>query len=263
LSEYKTILFDLSDNVATITLNRPNRMNALIPLLGQEISAAIDVALASGARALIFTGAGKGFCAGADLVPDGQDYEGLPDDLGDLLHDHYNPVLRKLAALDIPIVSAINGAAAGAGVGFALAADIVIAARSSYLLLAFVNVGVVPDAGSTWFVAKGAGRAKALEMALLGERLKAEDALAAGLVTRVVDDEKLQEEARAIARKLASGPTAAISMIRKQVAAALNQDLGETLEIERANQSAASRTRDFHEAITAFAEKRAPKFEGR
>ena len=260
---YDTILFDLSDNVATITFNRPDKLNALTPRVFEEASAAVDRALEEGARALVLTGAGKAFCSGADLKPDDYGYAGLPDDLGALLDAYYNPFVRKLAGLDIPVISAINGPAVGAGLGLALTADISVAARSAYLLLAFVNIGLVPDAGATWLVAKGVGRTKALEMALLGERMSADGALQAGLITRVVDDEAVLGEAMAIARKLASGPTLAIGMIRKQVAAALNQTFDETLAVERANQTTAGRTRDFKESLAAFAEKRPPKFEGR
>jgi 2-(1,2-epoxy-1,2-dihydrophenyl)acetyl-CoA isomerase len=263
LSDYRTIQFDLSDNVATIVLNRPDRLNALTPQVFVDAGAAIDAALAQGARALVLTGAGKAFCSGADLLPDDFGYEGLPEDLGQLLADHYNPFVRKLASLDIPVISAINGPAVGAGLGLALTADITVAARSAYLLLAFVNIGLVPDAGVTWLVAKGVGRAKALELALLGERIKAEDAKAIGLVTRVVDDGTALDEAKAIARKLAAGPTVAIGMLRKQVAAALNQTFDDALETERANQTIAGRTRDFKESLAAFAEKRPPRFEGR
>jgi 2-(1,2-epoxy-1,2-dihydrophenyl)acetyl-CoA isomerase len=263
LSSYHTILLDISDDVATLTLNRPDKLNALTPRVFEEASVALDQALAEGARALVLTGAGKAFCSGADLKPDDYGYAGLPDDLGELLDTYYNPFVRKLADLDIPIVSAINGAAVGAGMGLALTADISVAARSAYLLLAFVNIGLVPDAGATWLVAKGVGRTKALEMALLGERISADEALAAGLVTRVTDDEAVLDEARAIARKLAAGPTIAIGMIRKQVAAALNQTLDETLAIERANQTIAGRTADFKESLAAFAEKRPPVFKGK
>jgi 2-(1,2-epoxy-1,2-dihydrophenyl)acetyl-CoA isomerase len=169
---------------------------------------------------------------------------------------------RALSDSAIPIVVAINGPAAGAGCGFALSGDIMVMARSAYLLLAFVNIGLVPDAGATWMVAKGVGRTKALEMALLGERIGADEAKASGLVTRVVDDEALMDEAMAIARRLADGPTRAMGMIRKQVNAALQSTLDETLAIERANQSEAGRTADFREAVAAFAAKRTPEFKG-
>lgn len=263
MSDYQTIMLDLRDNVATITLNRPDKLNALTPKIFEEAAAAIDHALAHGARALVITGAGKAFCSGADLKADDYGYDGLPDDLGELLDSYYNPFVRKLAGLDIPVIAAINGPAVGAGLGLALTADIIIAARSAYMLLAFVNIGLVPDAGATWLVAKGVGRAKALEMALLGERISADDALAAGLITRVVDDQAVLSEATAIARKLASGPTLAIGMIRKQVAGALNQTLDETLDAERANQTVAGRTADFKESLAAFAEKRPPVFKGK
>lgn len=260
---YRTIRFDLSDNVATITLDRPDRMNALTPLVFEEAGAAIDRALDEGARALVLTGEGRAFCSGADLVPDQYGYSGLPDDLGELLDTHYNPFVRKLAGLDIPVVSAINGPAVGAGMGLALTADLTVMARSAYLLLAFVNIGLVPDAGVTWLIAKGAGRAQAMEMALLGDRISADDAKAMGLINRVVDDLVVLEEARGLALRLARGPTVAIGMIRKQVAAALNHTLDETLDAERRNQSEAGRSQDFREAVAAFGEKRKPIFKGR
>ncbi|MCZ4342486.1 enoyl-CoA hydratase-related protein [Sphingomonadaceae bacterium G21617-S1] len=260
---YRTIRFDLSDDVATITLNRPDRMNALTPLVLEEASTAIDQALGDGARALMLTGEGRAFCSGADLVPDEYGYAGLPDDLGELLDSHYHPFIRKLAGLDIPVVSAINGPAVGAGMGLALTADLTVMARSAYLLLAFVNIGLVPDAGVTWLIAKGAGRAQAMEMALLGDRISAEDARAMGLINRVVDDMAVLEEARGLALRLARGPTVAIGMIRKQVAAALNHTLDETLDAECRNQSRAGRSQDFREAIAAFGEKRKPIFKGR
>lgn len=259
MSDYRTISYDLSDAVATITLDRPDRMNAISPALLDEMAAALDAAVAAGARALILTGAGRAFCSGADLAGD----DGMPGDLGALLDAHYHPVVRRLADLPIPIVTAMNGPAVGAGLSLALAGDIVVAARSSYLLLAFVNIGLVPDAGATWLVAKGAGRMKALEMALLGEKLSAEDAASAGLVTRVVDDADVMTEARSIALRMARMPTAAIGMIRRQVASALSATLAETLEIERVNQTAAGRSRDFAEGVAAFVAKRKPKFEGR
>lgn len=262
MSDYDTIRLSVAGGVATLVLNRPEKLNALTPHVFAEATAAIDAALAQGARALVLTGEGRAFCSGADLLPDGHGYEGLPDDLGEILDRAYNPFARKIAGLDIPVVTAINGPAVGAGLGLALLGDIVVAARSAYLLLAFVNIGLVPDAGATWLVARGAGRARALEMALLGEKMSAEEAKAAGLVTRVVDDEEVLAQAQAIAGKLANGPTVAIGMIRKQVAAALTQKLDETLASERANQSRAGFTADFKEAVAAFAEKRAPLFRG-
>lgn len=253
---YRFIRYEVSERIATVTLARPDRLNALTPVMIDEMTDAMQRAPADGARALVLTGDGRAFCSGADLA------DGLPDDLGQTIDRHYNPLSKAMADSAIPIVVAINGPAAGAGCGFALSGDIMVMARSAYLLLAFVNIGLVPDAGATWMVAKGAGRTKALEMALLGERMDAEQALVAGLVTRVADDETVVDEAMAIARRLADGPTRAISLIRKQVAAALQSTLDETLAIERTNQTQAGRTRDFAEAVAAFAAKRPPEFKG-
>lgn len=262
MSSYKTIMFEISDNVATITLNRPERLNALTPELLTEFGAAIGEAVGKGARALLLTGADRAFCSGADLIGGGGE-GGMPDDLGALLDSYYHPVIEALASLNIPVITAINGPAVGAGLSFALSADIVLAARSSYLLLSFANIGLVPDAGATWFVAKAIGRMKALEMALLGERVYAEKAAEIGLITRAVDDDKLMDEARAIAAKLAGGATGALGMIRQQFRTGLAGTLEETLAAEKANQAGAGRTKDFREAIAAFAEKRPPRFEGK
>lgn len=264
MSDYSTIRLSLADHVATVTLDRPERLNALTPQLLREASTAVDVALEQGARALVLTGEGRAFCSGADLTGDESGAGGLPDDLGTILDEVYNPFVRKLEALDIPVITAVNGPAVGAGAGLALAGDLVIAARSAYFQLSFVNIGLVPDAGATWLVAQAVGRVRAMEMALLGERLTADDARAMGLVTRVVDDlhGSTLAEAQAIARRLANGATLAIGMIRKQVAAALTQRLDETLATERANQSRAGFTADFREAVAAFSEKRTPNFKG-
>jgi len=261
MTDYRTIRAELTARVATITLARPEKLNALTPTVFTELIAAIDGALADGARAIVLTGKGRAFCSGADLMPDDYGYGGLPEDLGEIIDSYYNPLTRKIAALDVPVITAINGLAAGAGCALALLGDITVMAREAYLLLAFVNIGLVPDAGATWLVAKGMGRTKALEMSLLGEKLSAEEAHAAGLVTRIADDPL--HEAQAIAAKLAAGPTLAISAIRKQVASALSATLDETLAIERANQSKLGFSRDFKEAVAAFGEKRKPVFEGR
>lgn len=260
---YDTIKTELADGVLTLTLNRPDKMNALTPHLFTEATAAIDAALADGARALVLTGEGRAFCSGADLAADEYGCQGPPDDLGQLLDRYYNPFIEKLAGLDIPVVTAINGPAVGAGLALALMGDISVAARSAYMLLAFVNIGLVPDAGATWLVAKAVGRAKALELALLGERVHAQEAVEMGLVTRWAEDGAELGEAHRIARKLAAGPAIAIGMIRKQVAAALNRTLTETLAVESASQRRAGFTDDFKEAVAAYAEKRPPVFKGR
>ncbi|MGF7147781.1 2-(1,2-epoxy-1,2-dihydrophenyl)acetyl-CoA isomerase [Sphingomonas zeicaulis] len=253
------ILYAVADDIATIRLNRPDRLNAITPDLLDDLRRGFQRAVSDGARAVLITGEGRAFCSGAEL---GDITTGIPD-LGQLLETHYHPLVELMASLPIPIVSAINGPAAGAGASLALSGDIIVMARSAYLLLAFANIGLVPDAGATWLIAKGAGRAKVLEMALLGERMSAEDARDAGLVTRVVDDEALLETAQALAAKLAAMPTLALGMIRKQVGVALDGTLTETLAVEAANQHVAGRSADFLEGVLAFTEKRKPEFKGR
>ncbi|WDF73361.1 enoyl-CoA hydratase-related protein [Novosphingobium sp. KACC 22771] len=263
MTDYRFITASLAGDVATIALNRPEKLNALTPAMFGELGDAVAAAVAQGARALVLTGEGRFFCSGADIAPDGAGYDGLPEDLGELLDSAYNPFARQLAALDIPVVTALNGPCAGAGMSLALAGDIVVMAQSAYLLLAFVNIGLVPDAGATWLVARSVGRARALEMALLGERMGADEAKAAGLVTRVVGDADVLGEAQALAARLAAGPTRAMGLIRRQVAFALEQGFDATLDVERDHQSVAGRTDDFAEALAAFADKRKPEFSGR
>ena len=254
------VLLKMDGQVAVVRLNRPDRLNALTPDMLDLLRATLLDAVDRGARSVLLTGEGRAFCSGADLAASAAGM-GVRDP-GEGLRAHYNPLAETFAALPVPIVTAVNGAAAGAGASLALLGDIVVMARSSYLLLAFANIGLVPDAGATWLVAKSAGRAKALEMALLGERMSAEDAQAAGMVSRVVDDEKLVGEAMGVAQKLASMPTKALGMIRKQVASALTGTLSSTLEVEADHQSAAARTEDFREGVAAFLQKRKAEFTG-
>ena len=252
------ILYARDGDVAVIRLNRPDELNALTMDMLDLLAATLRRAAAEGARSVLLTGEGRAFCSGASLREGG-----VAGDPGERLRAHYNPVQQAMADLPIPIVSAVNGPAAGAGVALALGADIVIAASHSYLLLAFANIGLVPDAGATWLVAKGAGRAKALEMALLGERLSAHDAMEAGLVTHVADESALFDTAMDYARRLAAMPTVALGLIRKQVKAALSGTLEETLALEAEHQSLAARSQDFQEGVAAFLQKRKPEFKGR
>ena len=260
---YNFITVSSDGPVTTLSLARPDKLNALTPNVFAELNTAIDAALADGAKAFVLSGEGRAFSSGADLQPDGAGYEGLPDDLGELIDDHYNPFTRRLMDLPVPLVTAINGPAVGAGLSLALAGDISVMARSAYVLLAFVNIGLVPDAGASWLVAASIGRARAMEMALLGEKLPAEEARAIGLINRVVEDGEVLAAAQAIAAKLAAGPGKAIGLIRSQMNTAVESTMEQVLLIERDNQRVLGRSDDFKEAIAAFAEKRKPQFKGR
>ena len=209
---YEHIRFDLSpEAVATITLNRPDSLNALTAAMLDEIRAAVEGLPGSGARALLLTGEGRGFSSGADLASGG----GLPDDVGAALEAHFNPLIEAIFACPLPVVAAVNGPCAGAGCSLALAADLVLAGRSAYFLQAFINIGLIPDAGATWLLPRLAGRARAMEMMLLGERIPAEQALAWGMISRVVEDEALTAEGAALAARLAAGPTVAYGLLRR------------------------------------------------
>ncbi|KCZ58394.1 hypothetical protein HY30_16120 [Hyphomonas chukchiensis] len=258
---YSTILFSQTEGLAQITFNRPERLNAISVDVLMESSDAIDTALANGARALLLTGAGRAFSAGLDLVDAGERHARGDND--NILDEYFAPFARKLAELPIPIVSAINGAAIGGGCAIALSADVIIARRSSYLQCPFVRLGLVPDTGTTWLIARSVGRTRALDLLLLGERMSAEDACLAGLITRVVDDERFASTAQDLVNRLASGPTVALSLIRSQVASALTLGFDDMLKVESQNQLIAGATLDVKDSLMAFAEGRPPNFVGK
>lgn len=245
--------------VATLTIARADKLNALSGQTVDELRAAVEETGRSGARCLLLTGEGRGFSSGADLASGG----GLPEDAGAALEKHFNPLIEALFALPIPIVAAVQGPCAGAGCSLALSADIVVAARSAYFLQAFVNIGLIPDAGATWLLPRLAGRARALEMMMLGERIPAEQARAWGMISRVVKDEHLAAESVALATQLAQGPTRALALIRKLARTAQDVPLSEALASERVAQREAGETEDFGSAVVAFLQKRQPRFEGR
>ncbi len=258
--EFSTIKLDLSPAaVATLTLNRPDSLNALSATMLDEMRAAIDHLQGAGARCLLLTGAGRGFSSGADLASGG----GLPEDVGASLEAHFNPLIEALFALPIPVVAAVNGPCAGAGCSIALAADLVVAGRSAYFLQAFINIGLIPDAGATWLLPRLAGRARAMEMMMLGERIDAAQAQAWGLISRVVDDEALESEAVALATRLALGPTLAYGLLRGLARDSEQASLTDALAAERVAQRDAGRTEDFKQAVFAFLQKRQPTFDGR
>jgi 2-(1,2-epoxy-1,2-dihydrophenyl)acetyl-CoA isomerase len=258
--DFRHIRLEQSDAaVATLTIARPERLNALAAQTLDELRIGIGDAVEGGARCLLITGEGRGFSSGADLAGEG----GIPDDVGAALERHYNPLIEAIFDCPVPVVAAVNGPAAGAGCSLALAADIVIAARSAYFLQAFVNIGLIPDAGATWLLPRLVGRARAMEMMMLGERIPADQAAEWGMISRVVDDDALATEAEALAARLAGGPTVALGLIRRLARDAARQPLGDALAAERVAQRIAGETADFRAAIVAFLHKQPPRFDGR
>jgi 2-(1,2-epoxy-1,2-dihydrophenyl)acetyl-CoA isomerase len=259
---YQTIIFDVAGPVATITLNRPDKLNAFTEEMHRELAAALDSAGApdSSIRALLLTGAGRGFCAGQDLGSRRGDT--LPD-LGHTLNTMYNPLIRRLRKLPLPIVCAVNGVAAGAGASLAFACDITLAARSASFLQAFAKIGLVPDSGSTFFLPHLVGSARARALAMLAEKIGAEQAMQWGLIWQVVDDDKLVAEAKALALRLAAMPTRALAYIKRALDTAETSTLDRQLDLEAELQAMAGRTEDYREGVAAFFEKRTPTFKGR
>ncbi len=258
------ILFDVEHRVARIRFNRPKALNAMTPELMQAFDSALDRAAADeGVRAILLSGEGRAFCSGADLVANMSkpplDAQGRLD-LGAQLEKHYNPLVLKMRACPKPIVAAVNGLAAGAGCSLALMADLTLAARSAYFLQAFVNVGLVPDAGATWLLPRLVGAQRAMGMAMLGEKIPAEKAHAWGLIWDVVDDDQLMTTATALAQKLADGPGLTLDRIKRTLVASSGNGLSTQLDLERDLQRECGRTRDFMEGATAFAQKRKPSF---
>lgn len=256
-----TVRYALADGVATVELNRPAVLNAFDDAMFDALAAAIERAPRDGARALLLTGAGRAFCAGQDLAALGDDPSA--QDFGELLRRRYNPLLLSLRALPMPVVVAVNGVAAGAGMSLALAGDIVLAARSASFLQAFTKIGLIPDSGSTWLLPRLVGEMRARALAMLAEKLGAEDAQRWGLVWEVLDDDALMPRARALATSLAARPTAAFAMTKRAFDASAGNGLAEQLALEADLQSAAGRTDDCREGIDAFRTRRAPVFHGR
>lgn len=265
---FETIALTTADAVATLTLNRPQGLNALNKQLIDEVRAAFrQLTKDDGVRAIVVTGAGRGFCSGADLANAGFN-DGVARSVGEgVAHSMeiaYNPLVRDISACPKPVVAAVNGIAAGGGVGFALAADIVVAAKSAYFVQVFgPRLGLVPDMGCTWFLPRLVGRARARGLALLGDRLSAEQAANWGLIWAAFDDADLMPQAHSIAARLAKGPPKAFAQIKHGLDIAPENTLDEQLEWERRTQGILGDTEDFREGVTAFLTKRDPAFKGR
>jgi 2-(1,2-epoxy-1,2-dihydrophenyl)acetyl-CoA isomerase len=261
-----SVLITTTDGLRTLRLNRPDAFNSLDLAAKEALLAAVtDAAADPEVRAVLLTADGRAFCTGQDL----KEFQALratgasPEELFSTVGDHYSPISHTLATMDKPVVAAINGAAAGAGMSLALAADIRIAAASATFTTAFTSIGLSPDTGITWYLPRLVGRAKAAELLMLSPTLKADQALELGLVNSVVPDDELTEAATKIAARLAAGPTAAYASVRRLLALSDASDLAATLSAEHAAIVAAGGTADHAEALTAFLEKRKPQFSGR
>ncbi len=258
---YSTLLYDIKDNVLLLTLNRPDVYNAFNEAMKKEINDAYrEAARDPEVRCIVLRGAGgKAFCSGQDL----KEHAGGTRSLKDSLEKSYNPMIRAMRTMEKPIVGMINGVAAGAGCSLALACDMRIMASNAKLIEAFVRIGLVADSGSHWFLPRLAGMAKAFEYAATGREIDAAEAERFGIVNRVVAPEALEEETMALARKLAAGPTKAIGLIKRTLNKALTCDLDTLLAYEATIQQVAAETADHKEGVTAFLEKRPPRFQGR
>ncbi len=259
------ILVDRQDGYVILTLNRPDKLNSFNEEMHKALMAAlVEVEQDESCRPLVLTASGKGFCAGQDLGDRVKpDPNAPPPDLTKTIEAYYNPLIRKLRSLSIPVVCAVNGVAAGAGANIALACDIVLAAKRAKFLQAFAKIGLVPDSGGTYFLPRLLGDARARALCLLAEPISAEKAEEWGLIYRAVDDEALMEEAIALAKHLATQPTIGLGLIKQALNASASNSLDEQLDLERDYQGQAGRTPDYMEGVMAFMEKRAPNFTGR
>ncbi|MCB1858222.1 MAG: 2-(1,2-epoxy-1,2-dihydrophenyl)acetyl-CoA isomerase [Gammaproteobacteria bacterium] len=261
--EYRNILYSSADGVATLTLNRPHSLNSFTSDMHAELRDAMEqVKSDPKVRCLLLTGAGRGFCAGQDLsdravVPG----EHTPD-IGDSLEKNYNPLVRAITRLPKPVVCAVNGVAAGAGANIALCCDIVLAARSAVFLQGFSKIGLIPDAGGSWTLPRLVGRARAMGLALLGEKITADQALAWGMIWQVIDDDRLIDESTMLAAWLATQPTKGLGLTKQALNASGGNTLEQQLELERKLQSIAGASNDYRAGVTAFLQKRTPQFNG-
>jgi len=260
---YETVIWEQSGAIGRLTLNRPDSLNAWTPQLGVELRTIIERdAAEESVRAVLITGAGRGFSSGADMKAGFEPAEdGMPD-VGRELREIYHPIIAGIRRLEKPVVAAVNGPAAGIGCSLALACDLIMAAESSFFGLAFVNVGLMPDGGSTAFVPPAVGRARAFQMALLGERVPAPQALEWGLVNWVYPDDRLMSEAEALVGRLAAGPTRSYASSKRALNRFIYGDLDAQLDLEAELQHALGRTKDFFEGAAAFVQKRPPAFTG-
>jgi 2-(1,2-epoxy-1,2-dihydrophenyl)acetyl-CoA isomerase len=260
MANYETILFTLDAGIARLTLNRPERLNSFTVQMHEEVADALSSL--DGARVLVITGAGRGFCAGQDLG-DRAVAPGEAVDLGHSVESYYNPLIRRITALPFPVIARVNGVAAGAGANIALACDMVVAARSAKFIQSFAAIGLIPDSGGTWVLPRLVGQARALGLALTAEPLPAETAAQWGLIWKAVEDEALDAEVDALAEKFASAPTRGLARIKAMIRASWGHSLDEELDLQRDAMRELGFSDDYREGVAAFLAKRKPNFTGR
>jgi len=260
---YQSILFSMADGVARLTLNRPDKLNSFTSAMHGEVRDALGRVRTEGARVLVLTGAGRGFCAGQDLSDRAVAPGGKGADLGESIERNYTPLIMSLRALPMPVIAAVNGVAAGAGANIALACDLVVAARSASFVQAFCKLGLVPDSGGTWTLPRLLGNARAMGLALLGDKLAAQQAADWGLIWRCVEDAELATTVDALAAQLAAAPTLGLARTKAAIYGAWDRTLAEQLDVERDMQRELGWSQDYAEGVAAFVEKRAPRFLGR
>jgi 2-(1,2-epoxy-1,2-dihydrophenyl)acetyl-CoA isomerase len=262
---YRTINLAIAEGVARLTLNRPDRLNSFNAEMHEEVRAALDAVAVpqSGARVLVLTGAGRGFCAGQDLGDRAVAPGGAAVDLGESIELRYKPLVLALRALPMPVIAAVNGVAAGAGANIALACDLVIATRSASFIQSFAKIGLIPDSGGTWQLPRLVGTARAMGLTLLGDKLGAEQAERWGLIWRCVDDADFAATVDALAQQLAEAPTKGLARTKQALYEGWGRTYAEQLDVERDLQRELGYSADYAEGVAAFTQKRAAKFAGR
>jgi len=261
--QFATIQFEISDGVAVLRLNRPESLNSFNTQMHLDVRQALKlVARGTDARCLLLTGNGRGFCAGQDLSDRSVAPGAEPPNLGESIDSNYNPLIRSLQQLPMPVICAVNGVAAGAGANIALACDLVLAARSASFIQAFCRIGLIPDSGGTWTLPRAVGRPRAMGLSLLGDKVSAEQAERWGMIWQVLEDDDLQDSALEMAKNLATQPTQGLALIKRAINASSTNTLDQQLELEKELQTVAGRTDDYREGVSAFMEKRQPSFKG-
>ena len=261
--ENNFIKYEIENSVAKITLNRPDVLNSFNKSMALELQEVLDqCAQDKDVRAIYLTGEGRAFCAGQDLAEVIPSEGSEPNDLGEIVKKHYNPIIKKLRDIEKPVICAVNGVAAGAGANLALACDIVFAGESASFIQSFSKIGLIPDSGGTFFLPRIVGLPRATALMMLGEKIKAGQALEFGMIYKVCEDDKLQEEALSIAKQLATQPTRGFGLTKRGLNKSLSNDLESQLDFEEDLQRQAGKTYDYNEGVKAFIEKRKPEFKG-